>query len=235
MLTTEYMAKSGADKMAEEEMEIMKGHISALFTGRVPFKPPATFPQSHIIYAGSIRQANEIIEKGGYFVISSGDVEMYKASAAPDVEFKIATEGLTPVFSDLLGFKGENGCKTFFTKDYRKLRISLGADGRTTDWILIKKAKRSSNMTSAVTAADGFMIKALAGTVTTSCLPAENDNYEEANPAEGWRKERKREREALKKSPAYIPGSLSTPAKKKELKEKKGNKLGEAMKRKKQL
>ena len=150
------MENSSADKMAEEEMRIMKGHISGLFTGRAPVKPPVTFPQSHIIYAGSISQAHKIIEEGGYFVIDSGEVEMYKASAAPDVEFKIATEGLTPVFSDLLGFKGENGCKTFFTKDYRKLRISLGADGRTTDWILIKKAKRSSNMTSAVTAADDF-------------------------------------------------------------------------------
>ena len=79
----------------------------------------------------------------------------------------------------------------------------------------------------AVTATDDFRMKALAGTVTTSCLPVENDNYEEANPAEGWRKERKREREALKKSPAYIRGSLSTPAKKKELKEKKGNKVEE--------
>ena len=63
------MAKSGADKMAEEEMEIMKGHISALFTGRVPFKPPVTFPQSHIIYADSIHHAHEIIEKGGYTLL----------------------------------------------------------------------------------------------------------------------------------------------------------------------
>ena len=221
------MAKSGADKMAEEEMEIMKGHISALFTGRVPFKPPVTFPQSHIIYADSIHQAHEIIEKCGYVVIG-GEVQLFKASASPDIDFKSATDGLTPVFSDLVGFKGEKGYKTFFAKDYKKLRICLGAGGKTTDWIVIKEAK-SSNCMTAVTATDDFRMKALAGTVTTSCLPVENDNYEEANPAEGWRKERKREREALKKSPAYIRGSLSTPAKKKELKEKEGNKVGEVM------
>ena len=67
------MENSSADNMAEEEMKIMKGHISALFTGRAPVNPPVTFPQSHIIYAGSISQAHEIIEKGGYFVIDSGE------------------------------------------------------------------------------------------------------------------------------------------------------------------
>ena len=117
-------------------------------------------------------------------------MELYKASATPEVGFKIATEGLTPAFSEL-GSKGKTGCKTFFAKDYRKLRISLGEDGRTTDWILTKEAKRSNDMTSTVKVADEFIVKAMSGTVTTSCMPVQNDNYEKAKPTEGLRKERK--------------------------------------------
>ena len=170
------MENNSAAKMAEEEMRIMKGHISGLFTGRAPVKPPVTFPQSHIIYADSIHHAHEIIEKGGYVVIGSEEVQLFKASASPDIDFKNATDGLTPVFSDLVGFKGEKGYKTFFAKDYKKLRICLGAGGKTTDWIVIKEA-RSSNCMTAVTATDDFTMKALAGTVITSCLPAEHDKY----------------------------------------------------------
>ena len=191
----------------------MKGHILAMFTGEAPFEPPVTFPQSHIIHAGSVHQAHKIIKEGGYFVVSSEDVQFFKASATPDIDFKIATDSLTPAFSEL-GFKGEKGCKTFFAKDYRKLRISLGEDGRTTDWILMKQAKRCNDMT-----ATGDVIvnnkKALAGTMTSSKLPAENNDYEEEKAAEGWRKERKKVRKALKSSPAYIRGRLATPPKKK--------------------
>ena len=195
-------------------MHIMKGHILAMFTGEAPFEPPVTFPQSHIIYAGSVHQAHEIINEGGYFVVNSKDVQFFKASATPDVHFKNATDRLTPAFSEL-AFKGEEGCKTFFAKDYRKLRISLGEDGRTTDWILMKQAKLCNGMT-----ATGDVIvndkKALAGTMTTSKLPGVNNNYEEEKPAEGWRKERKKVRNALKNSPAYIRGRLANPPKKKE-------------------
>ena len=197
-------------------MNIMKGHILAMFTGEAPFEPPVTFPQSHIIYAGSIHQAHQIIKEGGYFVVNSEDVQFFKASATPDIKFKTATDRLTPAFSDL-AFKGEEGCKTFFAKDYRKLRISLGEDGRTTDWILMEQAKRCNNITSA-----GNIIvnkKALAGTVKTSKLPADNNNYEEEKPAEGWRKERKKVRKTLKNSPAYIRGRLATPPKKRDPKD----------------
>ena len=202
-------------------MQIMKGHISAMFSGKASLKLPVTFPQSHIIYAGSIQQAHEIIKKGGYFVVSSEDVQLFKASATPDVIFKIATDGLTPAFSDLLGFKSEKGCKTFFAKEYKKLRISLGEDGKTTDWILMKQAKQCNNMT---TTGGDFIVnkRALVGTVTTSCLPEENHNYKKQKPAEGWRKERKNERKALTKSPAYIRGSLFTPAKKRKPNGQKG-------------
>ena len=192
----------------------MKGYLSDMFTGKAPTMAQMTFPQSHIIYAESIQKANKIVKRGGYFVLCSETVvELYKASATPDIQFKTAAEGLTPVFSDL-GFKSEKECKTFFAKDYRKLRISLGEDGKTTDWILMKQARRSKDMTSA----DDFMINemALNGTVTTSCLPGQNDNYKKEKPAEGWRKERKRERKALQNSPAYIRGSLFTLAKKRE-------------------
>ena len=208
-----------------EERDIMKGYISAMFMGKAPSVAQVTFPQSHIIYAGSIKDAHQIIAEGGFSVLRSETVELYQASATPEVEFKIATDCLTPAFSEL-GFKGQTGCKTFFAKDYIKLRISVGEDGRTIDWILIKKAKRSNGMTSAVKVADEFIVKAMSGTVTTSCMPVENNNYEKAKPAEGLRKERKREREALKKSPAYIRGSLSTLAKKKR---KEGDEMGEVM------
>ena len=211
---TEQTQIRSEDKMEEkDEMKIMKGHILAMFNGEAPFEPPVTFPQSHIIYAGSIHEAHKIIKEGGYFVVNGEDVQFFKASATPDINFKIATDSLTPAFSEL-GFKGEKGCKTFFAKDYRKLRISLGEDGRTTDWILMKQAKRCNDMTATgdVTGTK----KALAGTVMTSKLPRENNNYEEENPAEGWRKERRKVRKALKNSPAYIRGRLATPPKKKE-------------------
>ena len=197
----------------EDEMKIMKGHILAMFTGEAPFMPPVTFPQSHIMYADSIQQAHKIIKEGGYFVVSSDDVQFFKASATPDVNFKVATDRLTPAFSELF-FEGKDGCKTFFAKDYRKLRISLGEDGRTMDWILMVQAKRCNNM---ISRGDAIVNKkALAGTVMTGKLPGENNNYEEEKPAEGWRKERRRVRKALKSSPAYIRGRLATPSKKKE-------------------
>ena len=55
--------------MEKEEMNIMKGHILAMFTGEAPFEPTVPFPQSHIIYAGSIHQANKIIKEGGYHLL----------------------------------------------------------------------------------------------------------------------------------------------------------------------
>ena len=197
----------------------LKDNLEVMFSGKVLFQPTTTFPQSHIIYADSILRAHEIIKQGGYFVVRNEDIHMFKASATPEIHFKTAAEGLTPVFSDL-GFKSEKECKTFFAKDYRKLRISLGEDGKTTDWILMKQARRSKDMTSA----DDFMINemALNGTVTTSCLPGQNDNYKKEKPAEGWRKERKIEREALQNSPAYIRGSLFTLRKKREPKGEQG-------------
>ena len=203
---------SSEHTMVEEEMNIMKGHILVMFSGEARSEPPVTFPQS-CRQAGSIHQAHKIIKEGGYFVVNGEDVQFFKASATPDINFKIATDSLTPAFSDL-GFKGEKGCKTFFAKDYRKLRISLGEDGRTTDWILMKQAKRCNDMTATgdVTGTK----KALAGTVMISKLPGENNNYEEEKPAEGWRKERRKVRKALKNSPAYIRGRLATPPKKKE-------------------
>ena len=48
----------------------MKGHILAMFTGGARFEPPVTFPQSHIIHAGSIHEAHKIIKEGGYFVVN---------------------------------------------------------------------------------------------------------------------------------------------------------------------
>ena len=203
-------------------MHIMKGHILAMFTGGAPFEPSVTFPQSHIIYAGSIHEAHKIIKEGGYFVVNSKDVQFFKASATPGVNFKIATDRLTPAFSEL-AFKGEEGCKTFFANDYRKLRISLGDDGRTTDWILMKQAKQCNNITSTCDVIVNK--KALAGTMMTSKLHAENNNYEEEKPAEGWRKERKKVRKALKNSPAYIRGRLAIPSKKKEPKDSGAKKL----------
>ena len=203
-------------------MNIMKGHILAMFTGEAPFEPPVTFPQSNIMYASSIHEAHKIIKEGGYFVVNSKDVQFFKASATPDIHFNFATNRLTPAFSDL-AFKGEEGCKTFFAKDYRKLRISLGEDGRTTDWILMEQAKRCNNIT--FTSDIIVTKKALDGTVMTGKLPGENNNYEEERPAEGWRKERKKVRQALKNSPAYIRGRLATPPKKKEPKDSGARKL----------
>ena len=197
-------------KMAEE-MNKLKDYVRAMFAGKVPFDPPVTFPQSHIIHASSLRQAHEIIKHGGYFVVSKDDVQLFKASASPEVNFKCATDGKTPAFSELGRSMEES--KTFFAKDYWKLRISLGEDGRTTDWIMMKGAKQCSDMASS---RDIVVDKtALAGTMMTSSLPGQNNNYEEEKPTEGWRKEKKKMKETLKKSPAYIRGRLDTPKKKK--------------------
>ena len=195
-----------------EEMNNLKGYVRAMFAGKVPFDPPVTFPQSHIIYASSLRHAYDIIKQGGYFVVSKEDIQLFQASTSPEVNFKFATKGKTAAFSEL--HRGEDGSKTFFAKDYWKLRISLGEDGRTTDWILMKGAKQcSSDM-----ASSGDIVvdnKALDGAVMTSSLPGQNNNDEEENPTEGWRKEKKKVRETLKKSPAYIRGRLDTPKRKK--------------------
>ena len=89
-------------------MEIMEGCISAMFIGKATPVTPLTFPQSHIIYAGSIHQAHEI-KKCGYFV-GSEEVQLFKVSAAPHFSFKIATVKLTPAFSKLAS-KSNGGCK----------------------------------------------------------------------------------------------------------------------------
>ena len=194
-----------------EEMNNLKGYVRAMFAGKVPFDPPVTFPQSHIIHASSLRQAHEIIKHGGYFVVSKDDVQLFKASASPEVNFKCATDGKTPAFSELGRSMEES--KTFFAKDYWKLRISLGEDGRTTDWIMMKGAKQCSDMASS---RDIVVDKtALDGAMMTSSLTGQNNNYEEEKPTEGWRKEKKKVRETLKKSPAYIRGRLDTPKRKK--------------------
>ena len=197
-------------KMAEE-MDNLKDYVRAMFAGKVPFDPPVTFPQSHIIYASSLRHAYDIIKQGGYFVVSKEDIQLFQASTSPEVNFKFATKGKTAAFSEL--HRGEDGSKTFFAKDYWKLRISLGEDGRTTDWIMMKGAKQCSDM---ALSRDIVVDKtALAGTMMTSSLPGQNNNYEEEKPTEGWRKEKKKMKETLKKSPAYIRGRLDTPKKKK--------------------
>ena len=198
------------EKMAEE-MNRLKDYVRAMFTGKVPFDPPVTFPQSHIIHASSLRDAHEIIKQGGYFVVSKEDIQLFQASTSPEVNFKFATKGKTAAFSEL--HRGEDGSKTFFAKDYWKLRISLGEDGRTTDWIMMKGAKQCSDMASS---RDIVVDKtALDGAMMTSSLTGQNNNYEEENPTEGWRKEKKKVRETLKKSPAYIRGRLDTPKRKK--------------------
>ena len=194
-----------------EEMNNIKGYVRAMFAGKVPFDPPVTFPQSHIIHASSLRQAHEIIKQGGYFVISKEDIQLFQASTSPEVNFKFATKGKTAAFSEL--HRGVEESQTFFANDYWKLRISLGEDGRTTDWILMRGAKQCSDG-----ASSGNIVvdnKALAGAVVTSSLPEQNKNYEEEKPTEGWRKEKKRVRETLKKSPAYIRGRLDTPKRRK--------------------
>ena len=198
-------------KMAKE-MNTLKGYVSAMFTGKVPFDPPGvTFPQSHMIHAGSIRQAHEIIKEGGYFVVSKDDIQLFKASTSQaEVNFEFATGGKTAAFSELA--RGKEGSKTFFAKDYLKLRVSLGEGGRTTDWILMKDAKRCRGMDS-----PGEIVvdkKAMAGTVKTSSMPEENNNHKEEKPTEGWRREKKKMRDTLKNSPAYIRGRLDTPPKK---------------------
>ena len=197
-----------ARKIAKE-MNTLKGYVGAMFTGRAPLDPPGvTFPQSHMIHAGSIRQAHEIIKEGGYFVVSKDDIQLFKASTSQaEVNFQFATEGKTAAFSELA--RSKEGSKTFFARDYWKLRIILGEDGRTTDWILMKDAKQCKDMASS---GDNVVDKkALGGTMRTSSLPEKNNNYKEENPTEGWRKEKKKMRETLKKSPAYIRGRLDTP------------------------
>ena len=104
--------------------------------------------------------------------------------------------------------------KTFFAKDYWKLQIMLGEDGtgRASDWILMKDARQCKDV-----AFPGDIVvdkMALAGPGMTSSLPEVNNNYEEEKPTEGWRKEKKKMRKALKNSPAYIRGRLETPPKK---------------------
>ena len=80
-----------------------------MFMGKATPVAPVTFPQGHIIHAGSIHQAHEI-KKGGYFVVGSEEVQLFKASATPDFSFKIATVKLTPAFSKLAS-KSNGGCK----------------------------------------------------------------------------------------------------------------------------
>ena len=195
-----------------KEMNTLKGYVGAMFTGRVPLDPPGvTFPQSHMIHAGSIRQAHEIIKDGGYFVVNKDDIQLFKASTSQaEVNFQFATECKTAAFSELA--RGKEGSKTFFARDYWKLRISLGEDGRSTDWILMKDAKQCKDM-----ATSGDIVvdkKALAGPMMTSSMPKKNNNYLEEKPTEGWRREKKKMRETLKNSPAYIRGRLDTPPKK---------------------
>ena len=196
----------------------LRDHLGSMFTGHVlPRCPTITFPQSSIIYADSLQQAHRILKDQGYFVVSSEEVELFKASANQEINFKSATKGLTPAFSELR-FKREEGKKTFFAKDYKKLRIKIGERGETTDWILMKQAKRCST---------NFIInnnKALGGPVTTNSLHGQNSNHEKEKAVDGWRRERKKLKQALKNSPAYIRGSLYTPAKKKEKKEKSAQK-----------
>ena len=109
-----------------EEMNTLKGYVRAMLTGRAPFDPPGvTFPKSHMIHAGSIRQAHEMIKDGGYFVVSKDAIQLFKASTSQaEVNFQFATEGKTAVFSEL--GRAKEGSKTFFARDYWKLRISLG-------------------------------------------------------------------------------------------------------------
>ena len=197
-----------------EEMNTLKGYVRAMLTGRAPFDPPGVnFPKSHMIHAGSIRQAHEIIKDGGYFVVSKDAIQLFKASTSQaEVNFQFATEGKTAVFSEL--GRTKEGSKTFFARDYWKLRISLGEDGRTTDWILMKDAKQCRDV---ATPGDIVVLKkALDGDMRTSSTPDKNDNYEEGKPSEAWRKEKKKMRKALKNSPAYIRGRLETSPKKRD-------------------
>ena len=203
----------------------LKEHLTALFTGKAPFDPPVTFPQSHIIYAENIRHAQEIIKEGGYFVLSQKDVQFFWASATPGVDFKFATAGKTPAYSEL--GKGREGCKHFFAKDYMKLRVNLGEDGKTTDWILMRKARKTPSSGEALKNDIAIGKRPLAGPVITCSLPGENNNYKKDKPLEGLRREKKRVRKALKNSPAFIRGKLEISPKKKG--PKKG-KIGEIQK-----
>ena len=203
----------------------LKEHLTALFTGKAPFDPPVTFPQSHIIYAENIRHAQEIIKEGGYFVLSQKDVQFFWASATPGVDFKFATAGKTPAYSEL--GKGREGCKHFFAKDYMKLRVNLGEDGKTTDWILMRKARKTPSSGEALKNDIAIGKRALAGPMITCSLPGENNNYKKDKPLEGLRREKKRVRKALKNSPAFIRGKLEISPKKKG--PKKG-KIGEIQK-----
>ena len=193
----------------------LRDHLGSMFTGHVlPRCPTITFPQSSIIYADSLQQAHRILKDQGYFVVSSEEVELFKASANQEINFKSATKGLTPAFSELR-FKREEGKKTFFAKDYKKLRIKIGERGETTDWILMKQANQCCDKTSK---RSEFVAnnKALSGTMVTSSLPCGNNNNDERSSTEGWRKERKKSRKALRNSPAYIRSSLQAPSKKKQ-------------------
>ena len=203
----------------------LKEHLTALFTGKAPFDPPVTFPQSHIIYAENIRQAQEIIKEGGYFVLSQKDVQFFSASATPGIDFKFATAGKTPAYSEL--GKGREGSKHFFAKDYMKLRVNLGEDGKTTDWILMRKARKTPSSGEALKNDIAIGKRALAGPVITCSLPGENNNYKKDKPLEGLRREKKRVRKALKNSPAFIRGKLEISPNKKG--PKKG-KIGEIQK-----
>ena len=203
----------------------LKEHLTALFTGKAPFDPPVTFPQSHIIYAENIRHAQEIIKEGGYFVLSQKDVQFFWASATPGVDFKFATAGKTPAYSEL--GKGREGCKHFFAKDYMKLRVNLGEDGKTTDWILMRKARKTPSSGEALKNDIAIGKRALAGPMITCSLPGENNNYKKDKPLEGLRREKKRVRKALKNSPAFIRGKLEISPNKKG--PKKG-KIGEIQK-----
>ena len=203
----------------------LKVHLTALFTGKEPFDPPVTFPQSHIIYAENIRQAQDIIKEGGYFVLSQKDVQFFSASATPGIDFKFATAGKTPAYSEL--GKGREGCKHFFAKDYMKLRVNLGEDGKTTDWILMRKARKTPSSGEALKNDIAIGKRALAGPMITCSLPGENNNYKKDKPLEGLRREKKRVRKALKNSPAFIRGKLEISPKKKG--PKKG-KIGEIQK-----
>ena len=198
-----------SERMAEDT-NTLKGQILANLTVKVPFEPPArTFPLSHIIHADSVCHAHEIVKQGGYFVVNNDDIQLFVASTDPDVNFKKATEGKTPAFY----MYREEGCKTFFAKNYKKLRVTLGKDGKTTDWILMKEAKHCIDK---MASSGDFDVdkKALAGPMMTSSLAGENNNYEKKKPTDGWWKEKQEVLEALKNSPAYIRGRLDTLPKK---------------------
>ena len=108
-----------------------------------------------------------------------------------------------------------------------KLRVNLGEDGQTTDWILMRKARKTPSSGEALKNDIAIGKRALAGPVITCSLPGENNNYKKDKPLEGLRREKKRVRKALKNSPAFIRGKLEISPKKKG--PKKG-KIGEIQK-----